>query len=746
MKTAVPAAPPVLSSARLGVSLALLTGGGLLFEIALTRLLSVLFFSTYSYLVLSIAVLGLAAGAALASLSGGAREPRNWPFWASLAGLAGVVLTLYALSGEASGLRFVLLALTVLPYLFTGVTVTAIFARHPEASPRLYLADLAGAGAGALLALPLIDLLGGPGGMLAAALALALAALLLAPRSLGSLLTALLVAATLVMHASGGGPRLALETLATPKPIRETLQQGATVAETRWNAFARTDLVHFQERDRYLIYLDGGAGSVVPDASRPETWLGDIGSLAFAVEPPESAFLVGSGGGLDIALARNFGSRRIVAAEINEAAVELTRGLEEHAGDLYGAGTELLIDDGRSALRRLGGEFDLILLSQVVSGVAEARGLALVENGLYTVEAFSTYLEHLAPEGRVALKLYDELTLTRAMATALAALQRRGASLPEAARHLFAALDTSARPPVPLLIVNGTQLDRSQAISWARTAEDRNFALLYVPGLLGPPQLERILSGEAGLEALTESGGGIDLRPTTDERPFFYQFERGLPRALRPLAWSLGALLVILLLLVVSAQLRQGRERLLAPPMVAALGAGFMLVEIGVLQRAQLLIGHPTLTLATVLAVMLLGAACGSGLAGRCPPGREHRWVAAAGVVATLLILGFSLAWPPASSSISSFPAAGAAAGTALMVLPLAVSLGFPFPLLLRSLGRHGPAQVAAAWTVNGVSSVAGAVGATALAIAWGFDTVSLAAAASYLLLALLAGVLALRS
>ncbi|HEX7004088.1 MAG TPA: hypothetical protein VF168_07865 [Trueperaceae bacterium] len=725
---------------RLAAALSLLAAGGLLFEISLTRLLSVLFFSTYSYLVLSIAVLGLAAGAALARLSELARHPRHWPFFSSLAALAAVVLTLYALGSEDSGQRFVLLPLTALPYLFIGVTVTGIFARRSDASPRLYLADLAGAGAGALLAVPLLDLLGGPGGMLAAALAPALAGSLLAPRSAGSLVTALLVAAAVLLHSTGVGPSLDLGELSTPKPIRRTLRDGASVVETRWNSFARTDLVHHEERDRYLIYLDGGAGSLVPDASRPRTWLADIGSLAFAVDPPESVFLIGPGGGLDIALTRSSGARRLVAAEINESAVALTRSLVEYAGDLYGEGTELIIDDGRSALRRRDGEYDLILLSQVVSGAAEARGLALVENGLYTVEAFDSYLDHLSTEGRVALKLYDELTLTRAMTTALATLERRGEPLDDAARHLFAALDTSAQPPVPLLLVNGAPLTRSQAVDWARVAEARGYALLYVPGLIGPAELVRILAGEAGLEALTEAGDDVDLRPTTDERPFFYQFERGLPRALRPLAWGLGTLLLSVLLLFTLRGSQRGRQLLVAPAMVACLGAGFMLVEIGVLQRAQLLIGHPSLTLATVLATLLLGAACGSGLAARCRPGAEYRWIAFAGGAAALLAVAWSAGWPLAARLMRSLPAAGAAAGTAATMLPVAFALGVPFPLLLRSLGRLGAGPVATAWLVNGVASVTGAVAATALAIVWGFDTVAWAASGCYALVALLSG------
>jgi hypothetical protein len=84
-----------------------------------------------------------------------------------------------------------------------------------------------------------------------------------------------------------------------------------------------------------------------------------------------------------------------------------------------------------------------------------------------------------------------------------------------------------------------------------------------------------------------------------------------------------------------------------------------------------------------------------------------------------------------------------AALGTALAILPLALPLGMPFPLALRSLGRHGREPVALAWAVNGVASVAGAVAATALALAFGLRLVAATAACCYLVAAALGLILA---
>src|SRR5690606_18263432 len=103
-------------------------------------------------------------------------------------------------------------------------------------------------------------------------------------------------------------------------------------------------------------------------------------------------------------------------------------------------------DEGRSVLRHLGQEFDLVFLSHVITQASDLRGFAMSEASTYSVEAFGDYLQHLTPDGVIALKLYDELTLSRAFMTAVTAIAATGVTEAEAARHLFVALDASTNP------------------------------------------------------------------------------------------------------------------------------------------------------------------------------------------------------------------------------------------------------------------------------------------------------------
>lgn len=713
---------------------ALLSAGSLTLEIALTRVLSVLYVQSYVFLVLSVAVLGVSVGAALATLF--PRLRTETALWAGAAGLAAVALTLASIMTMGSPL-WLMFVLAGTPYMGVGLALTSLFSRNANRSPALYGADLGGAGLGVVVALPLLNALGGLGGMLAAAALLGLASLLFGTRRSSLLLTSFTLLAALSSTIFPWA-RLDMGQLATPKPILEQLAAGGEVVDTRWNAFSRTDLVLRTDLGAYYLYVDGGAGSLIPDAAQPERWARDIGSFPFRADAPRSAFIIGPGGGLDVALARLYGVTDITAAEVNGSSVQLVRDLGEYAGNLYGSTVKVAVDEGRSVLRRSGRDYDLIFLSQVVTQAAEARGYALAENTLYTTEAFHDYLGHLSPSGQIVLKLYDEVTLSRALFTALQTLTETGSTETEAAQHVLALLDTRASPPIPLLVVKKQPLSRDEAVRLARVAEASGYDLLYVPGLLENPPLGDLTAGRSSLDDLIATAAPVDLRPVSDDRPFFYQFERGLPHALRPLVIALGLVLFLGLTILIPMQRGLEPPLKLAPILFAALGFGFMTVEITLIQRTQLFLGRPALALSLVLGTLLLGGGAGSLLAGRLFKRRPRRGIVVSSALVVVTLLLWSVAWPALSNAFLAGSVGARATATALSLLPLALVLGMPFPLALRWVGAAGERQVALAWTVNGVASVMGSVAATALGIVFGFQSVALTALGSYALVALL--------
>ena len=695
-----------MPKARVLVGTALLSAGSLLLEVASTRVLSVLYVQSYVFLLLSVAVLGIGLGAALATLLPSLRREATLPLGSSLSALSAFALCVLLAITMGSPL-WLIFTFALLPYVFVGLTLATLFSLRSQESPGLYWADLSGAGVGVVIAVPLIDTFGGLNASFIAAGLLSASTFLFFKRTHTSLgLSGLLVLS--VMGQLAFSPfTLELRNLNTPKPILEHLRQGGEILETRWDAFARTDLVYRADQEAYYLYMDGGAGSLVPDATKPERWEGDIGSFPFVADAPASAFIVGPGGGLDVALALRGGVTDMTVVEVNGPSIELVRDLASYAGEVYGANVDVVSDEGRSVLRRSERDYDLIFLSQVVTQAAEARGYGLAENTLYTTEAFHDYLTHLTPEGQIVLKLYDELTLTRALLTAVQTLSETGLSESEAAGHMLALLDTSANPPIPLLIVKKRALNLEEAVRLARVAEARNYALLFVPDLIVNPPLDGLLSGKTSVDAIISEATSVDLRPVTDNRPFFYTFERGLPRALRPLVIGLVVITFLsgLVYLLTWRSLRPSLK--ISPLLFAALGFGFMLLEITLIQRTQLLLGHPTLTLSLVLGTLLLGGGTGSALAGRV----FERPVWGVFVVSSLTVLFWLLwnvTWPFLSAALLRQGVGVRATMIALSLVPLALVLGMPFPLLLCQVGKWSERQVALGWAVNGFMSVVG--------------------------------------
>jgi hypothetical protein len=290
--------------------------------------------------------------------------------------------------------------------------------------------------------------------------------------------------------------------------------------------------------------------------------------------------------------------------------------------------------------------------------------------------------------------------------------------------HIVVLLDQRAQPPVPLLIVGKSAFTQQEALLVGQIAQQVDFAPLLLPGLAAPPPLDGVATGIVTFEEMAETMPD-DFSPTTDDRPFFYQFERGVPRTLQPLLWGTAAVLIVggALLVVDPWQLVVGRWRW-SPAYFAALGLGFIMIEIGIIQKTRLFLGHPTLAITTVLAALLVGGGVGSGLAGRLWPGKGGTLPAwpPLGVIGTLVL--WALVWPLLSGGLTAVGPALRVVVTAASLLPLSLFMGMPFPLGLRTAAHLGKRQVASAWMVNGITSVAGSILAIVLAILAGFTMV----------------------
>lgn len=716
---------------------AILSASALLLEIALTRLFSLIFFPPYVFLIISVVILGIGLGAAAAALRPALAQRIGLALGSLAAAFCTILLLLFAVMGSPADRQILLLILLALPYVCFGLVISTLFSAHASASGLLYMGDLVGAGCGALLAIPLLNRFGAVDGILLAALGFSVAALYLSARRDRLFVFIAIGISGFAFATNASAPYLTLDPskLTAEKAIVAALDDGGTVLQTRWDAFARADLVDPGAGRPLRVYVDGGTASVMPTETARRELLGDIGFFPFATEQPERVFIIGPGAGLDVWFALQSNAKRVAAVEVNAASVALVDAWRGYTGALYDRPeVEVIIDDGRSALRRSQEKYDLIYLSQVVTLAAERGGYALSENTIYTEEAFSDYLDHLDEGGQIALKLYDEVTLTRALSTALAALRRRGLEDQQALQRMMAFIDGKSSPPTPLLLIGGSAYSEDDSLALGAIARDVGFRPLLLPHVLIQPPLDAVASGAESFDAII-AASDVDISPTTDERPYFFQFERGIPSSLiQPMALAAAALAAVALMLARLLRRGVGLAQRGYPLLFALLGVGFIALEIYAIQQTRLFLGHPTFAITLALAVFLIGGGIGSGLSQLASFALiERRPQLATAAVLTLSIF-WSWIWSPLSAAFLAEGLAARGLIAALSLLPLAMCMGAPFPQALKFVGNEGGSQVALAWSINGLMTLVGSVAAVVLSITVGFSAALWLGAAAYAL------------
>lgn len=755
------------------VAIALVSCTVLIYEIAITRILSVVLWYHFAFLSVSLAMLALGAPGIWFSLR--PARPRALRIALQVSAIL-VPLSIVAIfklgallpAGEDrspllgaqpdAGWRVLLVLVSVLPPLLALGTAVCLLLMSVtgRAIGRMYGADLLGATAGALLVIPLMNVVPTPV-LLAGSALLPLAALaVLFPsrrRAAG------LIATALAASIAWGAPY----TLRYNKLYEET---GPLLYE-KWTPTARLTVFDtvFWKKDpkeafnwglgtrfsphaveQLWIEQDGSAGTPVTRlGGGPESLehlLFDVTSVGYQLRVPRTVCIIGAGGGRDILTAREAGAQEIDAIEINPQIVDLVSGrFREFSGDVYHLPhVNAVVSEGRSFLTRTDKKYDLIQISLIDTWAATAAGaFALSENYLYTEEALRLYWNRLSDDGVVSISRWmmgrRQLEGLRLALLARFALEREGVADPLS--HL--AVVQAGR--VGTLLVSRRPFDAERLSRLDEVVASRGLVRHWPQGAETPAESRLAQVLVSGWESMREQG--FDLTPPTDDRPFFFQTVGLFGDVNRDALASLSAndqsvvtlrrLLVgmaVLALAAFSAPLvlaralprRAGIWR--GTAYFAAIGLAFMFVEAPWIQRFILYLGHPSYATAVVLGTLLLGAGLGAMTAARARlAGRGWAFLLPLAVLAAELLLGpvfrASLGW--------GFPAR-VATSVLLLALP-GYLMGFAFPV---GMIRFGDAGKPWFWAINGVASVLASVCSLALAILAGFHDVALAGVVLY--------------
>ena len=786
-------------TARTLIAVAAVAAALLMTELALTRIFSVVMYYHFAFLAISIALFGLSASGVAAYL-GRARLDRvqtdRLLARTSLVFAVCTIVALFALVRLRVGLTYsprnLALMLTIygtaaLPFFTGGLVITLAISRFASGINAVYAADLIGAAAGCLVLIPLLDRVGAPGVVLTAASLGCIASIMYAPPARRLRTSAIGVAILLVPLAGQ------LSGLATFDVTDTKGHEGDRVLFSKWNSFSRIGVYERAHGDWSLSpaykgplpdtrFMDIDSAASTPilkiddDLSNAQYLRYELTALPYHLKEPGPGFadsglegsdstsgpesrpgagaksgggfkalVIGPGGGRDLASALVFGADQVDAVEINPIiANEVMRGrFREFSGAIYDhPHVNVVVDDGRSFVRQTAEHYDVIQASLVDTWAATAAGAyTLTENTLYTVEAFDNYLDRLNEDGVLAITrwVFDGLRL---VSLAQAACEARGWDA--ASRLVIVQHDR-----VATFLLKRSPFTPEELSTLHGVSAKLGFVVLYSPSATGGDNdYARLIT--ATDRVAFQAAYNQDIRPTTDDRPFFFHttkledqldvafgrsmlFGNGLSALLTLMGISglLVASFVVLPLLVA----RRERPRRWPAWLVyfGALGAGFMLIEVSLLQRFVLLLGHPVYSLTITLFSLLLGTGIGAALSRSLSGPRLGR-----ATMISLLVIGVtSLGWMTLVTALIDWAIPFSRETRVLVAIvtlvPVGMLLGVPMPAGIQLLSQRAPEMLTWAWGMNGALSVVGATLAIFIAMNWGFQMTLAAAAASYL-------------
>jgi spermidine synthase len=565
------------------------------------------------------------------------------------------------------------------------------------------------------------------------------------------------------------------------------LYPDAELVFRRWNGFSRVDVVRSASirslpgsgflcssppPPQMGLTVDGDDLSpishVTPGFQTLEFTDCLLTALPYRLRPEPRVLVLEPRGGFDVLVALAEGARAVTAVEANPLIAEAVRAQREWAGSVYDdPRVTVVLEEGRAYARRAQAKYDVVVLALTAPQRTVTSGAySLAEDYRYTVQAFADYLARLDEGGLLVVTRWLQVPPSeeiRAFALAVEAVERAGGD-PQASI-------VALRSYQHMLILVRRGLFTEEELATVRAfAAPRAFDLVYLPGIR-PDEVNRynVLPEPAYYRACVALLGAedrdawyraypFDVQPPDDDRPFFGHFFkwRQAPEVLAMAGhtWQPfgGAGYLVLLALLVLALLAAGvlillplaarrslglvqREResdgrgrasgaLLG--YFALLGLGYLCVEIPLLQRFILFLGHPAYAMATVLFALLLFSGLGSLFSRRVP-----LWLVL--ILLPVLVGVYVLGLPALFAATLAAPLAGRLIVAVAALAPLASLMGMPFPQGLALLECRAPGLIAWAWGVNGAVSVVASILAALLALSFGFSAVLVVGAACYL-------------
>lgn len=727
----------------------------LILELALTRVFSVIYYYHFAFLAISIALFGLGAGGVFSYLVAGWRSELfcKLGMLAAANGVAIVACLAFLLSPVGSSGILAAYFVAAVPFFFSGTILSLVIAETLAEVNRVYFFDLAGAAGGCLALVPLLDRLGGPNTILVAAVLFAVSAAIWfhVARVVVGRVVAVVLGLMLVFLITYNGKFFVIDVkYAKNQPIQNE-------QFVRWNSFSRIALK--PDSGMESIVIDADASTAIakfdfahlkPDEIRQLRYQG-IG-MPYIVRPSGKTLIIGPGGGWDVARALASGSKDITGVEINPI---IARTIMQQLFPSYSNGlyfrpeVKIVVEDGRSFVRRSNDRYQVLQATLVDTWASTAAGaFALSENNLYTWNAFTDYLRHLTPDGVMSFTRWGFVPpreSLRVVALAIRALHELGENDP--ASHVIVIRDHLSQlkrwGAQDTLLISREPFTPDAIERVQQAAAIGKLQIVYAPGTSTESAFRDLLVSKD--RQAFYAAYPFDVRPVSDNRPFFFytvqprdvlhfflhasrsaadfKVNDALPVLFTVIAVSIAAMIVTMLLppLLLGSKLPKSPGSLPSLAFFLCIGVGYILIQVALIQRFVLFLGHPTYALTVIIFSMLLSSGAGSFFSRRLLQASPRKLgIVLAAIACIIAVLAFVVTAVVEGGVALDFAVKVFIA--VLMISPAGFLMGMPFPTGLTLLERALPATVRWAWATNAAASVLGSAAAIFLAIYLGLQ------------------------
>jgi SAM-dependent methyltransferase len=753
----------------------------LMLELVQTRIFSVLYWNHLVYFVITIALLGIAISGTVLSVSKKIRTLPKETFYTlclagfSISSLLGILIIVNTpidlLAFQDNPLTNILGLLlsysaAMVPYIFFGLLVAGTFLYYPKRSGTTYFVNLIGSALGCLAYIVLIGPLGAKNLILLIFLVGTLPVFYYVRKQ--RIIMVLIGIGILV--AVDWGER-AIEILPDKNKTYWRSTTNREVEYSRWNAISRIDVISEKGADdvKYIL-IDGSAQTPLINIdviNDPNTVFNPMRDLVYRLKGHSMAgdvLVIGSGGGQDVMAAQKWGAKIIDAVDINPTTADIVSNrFSGFIGNIFAQeNIRLHVEDGRSFVRRSDKKYDVIMMFAVDTlGALSTGAYVLSENYLYTLEGFSDYWRHLKDDGMIQIARWHfprfSREVLRVFTTAYEALVLNG--IAEPFRHLLVVGDK--RSGFAGIIMSKKPFTKIRLSMMSSLFKSTNLYPLLVPvdnitELDGDNVFDKfVLQFEDGTKEKFYHDYIFNVKPVSEDSPFFFQYGRwshvfkaypvmdeyfdsiiGRWPFLTLLALVVQTIILVTFLVWVPLlMLKKGGKKGAGHASVviyfALLGTAFMFVEMTMIQKLVLLLGHPVYSMAVTIPTILVSAGLGSLYTDSSRT--KGRILIIIAILALCTLIG---GWVLMSTAISEAVLAKSIASrivvSIMMLFPIGFLMGIPFPLGIKRL-TDNQEMIPLAWASNGGMSVIGSIIAIVLAMQYGFSFVAVIAAGLYL-------------